>query len=291
MGNNWNKTSMIAILLSTLLILLVSCNQSCFQVITHNDVAYWSFNWTYNNPHGSIVEFSKKDSTMKYIDDVWAYEDWNPAFWGLKFRITNDTLLKYVNKKGFIMMYDTIPIVSYSKNTFISMNNESEQVKWHRISTKYAKRMIDLMNSPEQVKLSTLLNTRYQNESITDIVDVTWKLYGYGDVSTGMVRKSETLKQNWRNIIRFCNDCTMIGFSTGNSLCGLYVISGSNMDFLSFNSGEEKENYDGKELCDALPQCKRFKITNNWLQMFYDEDKKCLLFKASHTKVSQIGED
>ena len=203
MGNNWKKTSKIVILLSSLLTLFVSCNQSCFQVITHNDVGYWSFNWMPDDPHGSIVEFSKKDSTMKYLDDYWVYQDWSPAFWGLKFRITNDTLFSYVNKEGNVRMFDVIPIVSYSKNTFISMNNESEQVNWHRISTKYAKRMINLMNSPEQVKLSTLLNTPYQNESITNIVDVTWKLYGYGEVSTGMVRKSETLRQDWSNIIRF----------------------------------------------------------------------------------------
>ena len=291
MGKNWNKTSMIAILLSSLLTLFVSCNQPCFQVITHDDVAYWSRYWMPDNPHGSIVEFSKKDSTMKHLDDDWVYDDWSPAFWGLKFRITNDTLFSYVNRDGIVRMYDSIPIVSYSKNTIVFKNTESGYFNWHRISTKYAKRMINLMNSPEQVKLSTLLNTPYQNESITDIVDVTWKLYGYGDMSTGMVRKSETLKHDLRNIIRFCNDCILIGSSTGNSLCGLYVISGSNMDFLNFDSGKEKENYDGKELCDALPQCKRFKITNNWLQLFYDEGKKCLLFKASHTKLSRIGED
>ena len=188
------------------------------------------------------------------------------------------------------MLCDTLPIVSYSDNALITVNNESEYFNWHRISTKYAKRMINLMNSPEQVKLSTLLNTPYQNENIEGVVDVTWKLYGYGDVSTGMVRKSETLKQGWTYLIRFCNDNTLIGFSTGNNLCGLYVIFGSNMDFLSFDSGEEKENYDGKELCNALPQCRSFKITNNWLQLFYDEGKKCLLFKASHTKISRIDE-
>ena len=178
------KPSKKIIVLAAVVMLLVSCRQSCFDVLTHNDVGYWSFNWTHKNLFGSIIEFSKKDSTMKYIDDNWAYEDWPPALWGLKFRINNDTLFTYVNRRGYVKTYDTLSIVSYSKNTFISNDREAENVKWHRISTKYARKML---NAPDQVKLSSLLKRRDHDKKITNITGIVWKLYGYGDVATGMV--------------------------------------------------------------------------------------------------------
>ena len=44
----------------------------------------------------------------------------------------------------------------------------------------------------DQVKLSDLLEIPSdQDEEITDITSVTWKLYGYGNVMTGLIRKSE----------------------------------------------------------------------------------------------------
>ena len=274
------KSIKIVKVLTFLLPLLVSCKQSCFDVLSHNDVGYWSFNWTHKEPYGSIVEFSKKDSTMKYIDDYddnWAYQDWNHAFWGLKFRIINDTLFSYVDRKGYVMVYDTLSIVSYSKNKFISNEREAENVKWHRISTKYARKM---MNS--QVKLSFLLKRHGHDKKITDITDVVWKLYGYGDVSTGIVKKSESLKYDWMSVIKFWKNDIMSGQTTYDDFCGKYVLSGSNIEFLSFEKKDgRRESYDGKEFCDVLPQCKRFKITNNWLQLFYNDGKNFLLFKVA----------
>ncbi len=282
----WKPKVTIACII--LMSLCVSCKQSCFDVITRHDVAYWSRYWSQKNPYGAIMEYSKKDSTLKYLDDSWIYENWNPAFWGLKFRISNDTLFEYVNRKDRIITYDSLPIVLYSKNKIIIKNKESELVTWHRLPTKFAKRAVDLMNTPGKVKLSALLKTHMQNEAITNITDATWKLYGYGDVATGMVQKSEALKRSWMNLVKFDKNGNMIGLSTGNELQSSYTISDSCIVFQGFVSSKRKENYDGKKLCDALPQCKRFKINHNWLQLFYNDSKNYLLFKVSNsTKLSK----
>ena len=268
------KVIKIVIVLSFILPLLISCKQSCFDVLTHNDVGYWSRYWTPNDPHGAIMEFSKNDSTTKYIDENWTYSDFSPALWGLKFWISSDTLFTYVNRKGSLMIYDTIPIASYSKKTVILKNG----IVWHRLSTKYAKKMLS-----DQVKLSFLLKTHNHDGNITDIVGVVWKLYGYGDVSTEIVRKSESLKRDWMNIIKFEENGTMSGRSTYNNLYGKYTISGSNIVFLSFyNNNERDEDFDGYKFCDILPQCGKFKITKNWLQLFYSEGHNFLLFEVSN---------
>lgn len=282
------KTLKIVIVCISLLMLFASCQQSCFDIITHNDMGYWSRYWTPEDPHGSIAEFSKKDSTWKDLSEDWTYNDFTPSLWGLKFRITNDTLFKYINRKGEVIMYDSFPIVSYSKNTIIFKDNNSGHVKWHRLSTKLAKRAIDLMNPSSQVNLITLLNSSYQDGNITDIVDITWKFYGYGDISTGMVRKSEFLTQIWTNLIRFYQDGTMIGGLKGSIVRGKYTISNHNIVFLSFDRRIHDEIFDDSEFCDALPQCKSFKMTNNWLQLFYNDEKQCLIFKISNsTKISK----
>ena len=270
------KPSKKVIVLAAVVMLLVSCRQSCLDVITHNDVGYWSELWTPKNPAGPIREFSKKDSTLKYLGETWAYEDWSPALWGLKFRITNDTLFTYVNRNGNVMMIDTLSVVSYSNNTFIYKTNNSYYGKWHRISTKYARKM---MNS--QVKLSSLLKRRDHDKKITDITGVVWKLYGYGDVSTGIVKKSESLKNTWMSVIKFWENGIMSGQTTYTKFRGGYTISGSDVEFISFEKREDVEGYDGKEFCDALLQCKRFKLTNNWLQLFYNDGKNYLLFMVA----------
>lgn len=269
------KPSKKVIVLAAVVMLLVSCRQSCFDVLTHNDVGYWSRYWTPKDPRGSISEFSKKDSTMKYIDDNWAYEDWPPAFWGLKFKMADDTLFKYVNRKGNLKIYDTIPIASYSKNTVILKNG----IVWHRISTKYARKML---NAPDQVKLSSLLKRRDHDKKITNIIGIVWKLYGYGDVSTGIVKKSEYLKKDWKCVIKLWESGTILGNSCYDDLRGKYALSGSNIEFLSIEKrvgGRDDDN--GKDFCDALLQCKRFKLTNNWLQLFYNDGKNYLLFMVA----------
>ena len=269
------KPSKKVIVLAAVVMLLVSCRQSCFDVLTHNDVGYWSRYWTPKDPRGSISEFSKKDSTMKYIDDNWAYEDWPPAFWGLKFKMADDTLFKYVNRKGNLKIYDTIPIASYSKNTVILKNG----IVWHRISTKYARKML---NAPDQVKLSSLLKRRDHDKKITNITGIVWKLYGYGDVSTGIVKKSEYLKKDWKCVIKLWESGTILGNSCYDDLRGKYALSGSNIEFLSIEKrvgGRDDDN--GNDFCDALLQCKRFKLTNNWLQLFYNDGKNYLLFMVA----------
>ena len=51
-----------------------------------------------------------------------------------------------------------------------------------------------------------------------------------------------------------------------------------------------QELYDGNKLCDVLPQCKKFRINGNWLQLFYDDGEKYLIFKISNSpKLSSIN--
>lgn len=134
MYNNWNESSKKLIVYFILCALCMSCKQSCFQVITQNNVAYWARYWKPDDPRGCIVEYSKKDSTVRYLNEGWTYFNSTPALWGLKFRITNDTLFHYVNRKGRVTTYDTLPIISYSRDTIIFKNEKSEYIKWHRLS-------------------------------------------------------------------------------------------------------------------------------------------------------------
>lgn len=144
-----NKFSKKIIIFAIVIIPLISCKQSLFQVITHNDVGYWTRYWTPEDPYGAITEYSKKDSTAEHINEDWTYFRksvpligiW--AIYGTKFRISNDTLFYYCEKNGKILdRGDTIPVISYSKNTIVFKNKASEYVTWHRIPNKLAKKMM-----------------------------------------------------------------------------------------------------------------------------------------------------
>ena len=122
-----------------ILVLFMSCRQSFFDVITQNDVGYWTRYWTKEDPHGSVCEYSKKDTTVKYLNEtltsggVWSLGD----IYGIRFKYVNDTLLYYVRtKRGFVVMYDTIPIASYSRNKIVLRNG----VVWHRIPKRIIKK-------------------------------------------------------------------------------------------------------------------------------------------------------
>ena len=78
------------------------------------------------------MEYSKRDSTIKYLDDDWTYCTHVPQLWGLKFKITNDTMFFYTIRRGNIIMNETIPIVAYKKNIIILKGDTSEDVIWHR---------------------------------------------------------------------------------------------------------------------------------------------------------------
>ena len=106
---------------------LISCRQSLFEVITHNNVGYWS---RYDN--GIITEYSKRDSSVKFLDDDWTYCKQGSHDWGLKFKIANDTLFFYTIGRENIIMNETIPIVAYKKNIIILKGDTSEDVIWHR---------------------------------------------------------------------------------------------------------------------------------------------------------------
>jgi hypothetical protein len=75
------------------------------------------------------MEYSKRDSTIKYLDDDWTY---HTHVWGLKFKITNDTMFFYTIGRENIIMVDTTHIVGYNKNTLFIKNKFSEDVIWHR---------------------------------------------------------------------------------------------------------------------------------------------------------------
>ena len=124
-GSQKSKKQIIYLIITGLS--LISCRQSLFEVITHNNVGYWS---RYDN--GVIMEYSKRDSTIKYLDDDWTYHTHVPLLWGLKFKITNDTMFFYTIRSGNIIMVDTTHIVGYNKNTLFIKNKFSEDVIWHR---------------------------------------------------------------------------------------------------------------------------------------------------------------
>ena len=121
-GSQKSKKQIIYLIITGLS--LISCRQSLFEVITHNNVGYWS---RYDN--GVIMEYSKRDSTIKYLDDDWTY---HTHVWGLKFKITNDTMFFYTIGRENIIMNETIPIVAYKKNIIILKGDTSENVIWHR---------------------------------------------------------------------------------------------------------------------------------------------------------------
>ena len=121
-GSQKSKKQIIYLIITGLS--LISCRQSLFEVITHNNVGYWS---RYDN--GVIMEYSKRDSTIKYLDDDWTY---HTEVCGLKFKITNDTMFFYTIGRENIIMNETIPIVAYKKNIIILKGDTSENVIWHR---------------------------------------------------------------------------------------------------------------------------------------------------------------
>ena len=121
-GSQKSKKQIIYLIITGLS--LISCRQSLFEVITHNNVGYWS---RYDN--GVIMEYSKRDSIIKYLDDDWTYHTHVP--WN-KFKITNDTMFFYTIGRENIIMNETIPIVAYKKNIIILKGDTSENVIWHR---------------------------------------------------------------------------------------------------------------------------------------------------------------
>ena len=121
-GSQKSKKQIIYLIITGLS--LISCRQSLFEVITHNNVGYWS---RYDN--GIITEYSKRDSSVKFLDDDWTY---HTEVWGLKFKITNDTMFFYTIGRENIIMNETIPIVAYKKNIIILKGDTSENVIWHR---------------------------------------------------------------------------------------------------------------------------------------------------------------
>lgn len=128
-------------------LLFASCEQSLFQVLTHNDVGYWSKRWTPSNPNvifeGYSVVYSKKDSLQKlFPDNIHCIGSPNLSLgdiYGIKFRIRKDTIFHYVEKKNdFILMYDTIIVESYSKNSITLRNG----VVLHRIPNRFIKKIL-----------------------------------------------------------------------------------------------------------------------------------------------------
>lgn len=160
-----NKSSKIIIIFAIVIIPLISCKQSLFQVITHNDVGYWKSEWS-----PLITEYSKKDSRFEVYDENWINLREGPklgiwAIYGTKFRITNDTIFYYCEVDGHVAaMGDTLPVVSYSKNTIVIKNRASQYVTLHRIPNKLAKKMMS-KNIPYEMDSQSLLSKRFEIKS------------------------------------------------------------------------------------------------------------------------------
>ena len=136
-------------------------------------------------------------------------------------------------------------------------------------------------DASNQVKLSDLLEIPSdQDEKITDIRGVTWKLFGYGNVMTGLIQKSESLDNNWQNIVTFSKEGTISGYSSSNDLYGEYSISGSNIEIIRWGGSKVGEVLDGEKFFQSFKLCKEFEITNNWLKLYYNDGHNILLFKS-----------
>ena len=131
-----------------------------------------------------------------------------------------------------------------------------------------------------QIRLSDLLKAPSSHKNITSITNVTWKLYGYGVTNTGLVRKSESLDNNWQNIVLFTEDGSFSGHTSSNDLFGEYTISGSNIEIIRLGGTKVGEILDGIEFHKALQVCQEYKITNNWLLLYYNEGQNILIFKV-----------
>ena len=137
-----------------LILVLSSCNQSNFQLLTLNDVGYWR----YEGCLSPLREYSRKDSTFEYYNENLRHDFSGWAWLEMcehKFRVSNDTIYHYVRYKETRICYTefTYKIVSLNKNKLrtIHILNEKEKadpnipnpdtITLFRIKTKAVKRI------------------------------------------------------------------------------------------------------------------------------------------------------
>lgn len=110
----------------TTIISFHSCRYSMFQLLTNNDVGYWEV-------HGSniISAYSKKDSILEYLNDdlqTQSAQLLRPE----KFHISKDTISHAFFFNNKICYYDTLLIVSYSRNKISFINLRDNYTTYFR---------------------------------------------------------------------------------------------------------------------------------------------------------------
>lgn len=150
----YRKVKKISIVLSALVLASCTCNRSFFQILTHNNVGYWTEEGCIR-----IRSYSKKDSTFKeYNDNMEEFQDqWlDLRLAEHKFHIFNDTLFTYHRIKGtekYIRDYTDF-IVSAKKNRIkvieqplktekndSTISNEPDTTTWVRVKKRDRKRL------------------------------------------------------------------------------------------------------------------------------------------------------
>ena len=117
------------------------------------------------------------------------------------------------------------------------------------------------------------------------VVEITWKLYGFGTVGEDEVQKVKPEKgdERWKNeqyTILFKEDGTLKGHTFSNDFFGEYSIDGNNLVIGDLWATEIGEEYDGDEYYEALysPLTHFFEIKNGQLLLYYNEGQNYLLY-------------
>lgn len=121
------------------------------------------------------------------------------------------------------------------------------------------------------------------DNEINQVVEVTWKLYGFGTIGEDEVQKvtGEDYEYRPKDIyqIRFNDDGEIMGFTFSNDISGKYSIQGNIINILELGRSLAGERFDGEKYFMAL--CSGpllFETKDDQLLLYYNEGKEYLQF-------------
>ncbi len=108
----------------------------------------------------------------------------------------------------------------------------------------------------------------------------TWKLEGFLDVGTGILKPVEPVGDQFY-ILTFQKDNTLDGYTSTNEIFGEYTVDmGKEMLKISNLWGTEiNELFDGPRYVETLSKVEFYSLSKDKLRLFYDTDY-CLQFKS-----------
>ncbi len=127
------------------------------------------------------------------------------------------------------------------------------------------------------------------DSKVTDFnyaIGMTWHLYGFGTVDESKVTKVQPeVDDEWFNekqyTIIFEADGSLIGHTFSNEFIGKYTIKGNEIGISSLGSTKIAEAYDGEKYYEALHYVSLYKIENDQLFLFYNNQREYLIFETS----------